>query len=182
MLAPAAGPLEGGAEGLCALYVSLNRPVVTLDALPVGPAAAAVLLHAGGGASLLVRSVRTGTVACFACPPPNATAQVFSRAEAWGFLFEEQPSGVEASDRAEWPAWLAELVPESATRAPEELSTWLSKFRFQRAAAENGPAGVLDLVFGDTRIGWRRTRESEARPWRVLRGRPSRPDGGERCI
>lgn len=151
MLAPATGPLESGAEGLRALYVSLNRPVVTLDSLPVGPAAAAVLLFEGGGASVWVRSVRTGTVACFAAAPPNAADQVFSRAESWGFLFDEEPSGVDATARAEWPAWLAELLPEGAVGGPDPTA-WLSRFRFQWWRDQSAPGAdrVLDVVFADT--------------------------------
>ena len=53
---------------LRALRLSLNTPVVTIEDLPVGPAAAGIALHAGPEGlrlTLAVRSVRTGQLVFF---------------------------------------------------------------------------------------------------------------------
>jgi len=135
MIVPATGPLDATPEGLHALYVSLNSPVVTVDRLPVGPAAAAIAVHGGFGTTLLIRSVRTGTVAYFHAEPRFGMEAALSHAEGLGFLFDDEANlggfGVASSS---WPAWLAEIF----TADLEELesadpSAWLSKFRWALA-------------------------------------------------
>jgi hypothetical protein len=91
-------PIESCSSVLRALYVSLNSPVVNLEKLPVGPAAAAVALHGPGpGVTLAVRSVRTGRVLFFTSDASGADGDdpevlfdaVFSFAEGLGFLFDD---------------------------------------------------------------------------------------------
>lgn len=139
MIAPATGPLAATQEGLHALYVSMNSPVVSVDRLPVGPAAAAIAVH-DAGATLLIRSVRTGTVAYFSAEPRFGLEAALSHAEGLGFLFDDEANLVGGS--RQWPAWLAEIFPaepaERDEREPSDPSAWLSKFRWSRAAGEHG--------------------------------------------
>lgn len=148
MLVPAAASLDTATGGIRALYVSLNSPVVTAEGLPVGPASAAIALHEGGRATLVIRSSRTRAVALL-CADPAPTgglgaAEAFAHAEGLGFLFDEdQPLGGDA-DRRGWPAWLAEIfaswieIEIEAARQGEPGAS-LSKFRWALpAAAELG--------------------------------------------
>lgn len=98
MIFTADAPIESGSSALRALYVSLNSPVVNLEKLPVGPAAAAVALHGPGpGVTLAVRSVRTGRVVFFTSDESGAGDDapevlfdaVISFAEGLGFLFDD---------------------------------------------------------------------------------------------
>jgi hypothetical protein len=141
MIVPAAGPLASAPEGLHALYVSLNSPVITLDPLPVGPAAAAIAVH-GAGTTLLIRSVRTGTVAYFHADLRAGVEAALSHAERLGFLFDDESNlaGFGAL-RSEWPVWLAEIFSAELDEAEpaDDLdqtddSDWLSKFRWARSA------------------------------------------------
>ena len=141
MIVPAAGPLTSAPEGLHALYVSLNSPVITLDPLPVGPAAAAIAVH-GTGTTLLIRSVRTGTVAYFHADPRAGLEAALSHAEGLGFLFDDESNlaGFGAL-RSEWPGWLSEIFSAEldGEEPGDELddsgdSDWLSKFRWVRDA------------------------------------------------
>jgi hypothetical protein len=135
MIAPADDPLAVTAEGLHALYVSLNSPVVSLDRLPVGPAAAAIAVH-GAGTTLLIRSVRTGTVASFSAEARFGLESALSRAEALGFLFDDEANlAGEGHERSGWPAWVAEIfAAEPAEREFSDSSAWLSKFRWRAPA------------------------------------------------
>jgi len=98
MIFTADAPIESRSSVLHALYVSLNSPVVNLEKLPVGPAAAAVALHGPGpGVTLAVRSVRTGRVVFFTSDARGAGGDavevllgaVVSFAEGLGFLFDD---------------------------------------------------------------------------------------------
>lgn len=77
-----------------ALYVSLNSPVVTVETLPTGPASAAVALH-DGGATLCLRSVRTGQIQLFTTTEELAGDRrvaldaALSLAESLDFLFDD---------------------------------------------------------------------------------------------
>src|SRR5437867_2705982 len=135
MLAPSAGPIAATPEGLHALYVSLNSPVVSLDRLPVGPAAAAIAVH-GAGTTLLIRSTRTGTVASFAGEARFGLETALSHAEALGFLFDDEANlAGDGRDRSAWPAWIAEiLAAEPEERESADVSGWLSKFRWRAPA------------------------------------------------
>jgi hypothetical protein len=145
MIAPATRPRAATAERLHALYVSLNSPVVSLDRLPVGPAAAAIAVN-GAGATLLVRSVRTGTVASFSTEARFGLESALSRAEALGFLFDDEANlAGEGHERSDWPAWVAEIfAAEPAEQEFTDSSAWLSKFRWRAAAT----ARARDLDHG----------------------------------
>jgi hypothetical protein len=127
-------PSSASAEGLHALYVSLNSPVVSLDRLPVGPAAAAIAVHSAG-TTLWIRSVRTGTVASFMAEERFGLEAALSRAEALGFLFDDEANlAGEARERSAWPAWVTEILAvEPAEREFTDCSGWLSKFRWATA-------------------------------------------------
>lgn len=94
MIFPAKAPLEPHGRPLRALYVSLNSPVVTVESLPTGPATAAVALHEAG-ATLCVRSVRTGQIQLFATTEELAGDRrvaldaALSLAESMDFLFDD---------------------------------------------------------------------------------------------
>ena len=139
MIVPAAGPLAATPEGLHALYVSLNSPVVSVDRLPVGPAAAAIAVHRAG-TTLLIRSVRTGTIAFYRAEPRFGLEAALSHAERLGFLFDDEANlAGEGSERSGWPAWLAEIFAAPAEDEPADRAGWLSKFRW-RSASEHGRA------------------------------------------
>jgi len=135
MIAAATGPFAATAEGLHALYVSLNSPVVSLEGLPVGPAAAAIAVH-GPGTTLLIRSVRTGTVAWFSAEARFGLESALSRAEALGFLFDDEANlASEGVERSSWPDWIAEIFSaESEVQEFADVSGWLSKFRWPAPA------------------------------------------------
>jgi hypothetical protein len=94
-------PPEREAKALRALHLSLNTPVVAIEDLPVGPARAAIAVQDApeGRASLLLvlRSERTGQLACFAPDEmleSDVGAQIaldgaLSFAESMGFLFDD---------------------------------------------------------------------------------------------
>ena len=137
MIAAATGRLAAPAEGLHALYVSLNSPVISVEGLPVGPAAAAIAVQ-GPGTTLLIRSVRTGTVASFSAEARFGLESALSRAEALGFLFDDEANlASEGVARSSWPVWLAEIfAAEPEEREFVDVSAWLSKFRW--AAGQHG--------------------------------------------
>ena len=140
MIAAATGPVDATPEGLHALYVSLNSPVVAVDSLPVGPAQAAIAVHGSAGTTLLIRSARTGTIAFFHADARFGPMTALSHAEQLGFLFDEEASdGGLGIERPDWPGWLAEIF----TTAPMDLllsdpSACLSKFRWALFAGEGG--------------------------------------------
>lgn len=133
MIAAASGPLDPAPERLHALYVSLNSPVVSLPALPVGPAQAAIAVHGAAGTTLLIRSARTGTVAFFHAPTRFGPLAALSHAEQLGFLFDEEAGegglGIEPD---EWPRWLHEVFSSGSEEDGPlpDPSTCLSKFRW----------------------------------------------------
>jgi hypothetical protein len=142
VIVPATGPLVSGPEALHALYVSLNSPVIAVDRLPVGPAAAAIAVH-GTGTTLLIRSVRTGTIAYFHAEPRAGLEVALSHAEGLGFLFDDESNLAGfGAPRADWPAWLAEIFSAEDLDAEIEDddgdSVALSRFRWARAVA-GGP-------------------------------------------
>lgn len=144
MILSATGPLEAAPQSLHALYVSLNSPVVTLDRLPVGPATAAIAFHGGAGTTLLVRSVRTGTVVYFHAEPRFGFEAALAHAEGLGFLFDDEANLQAAgADRSGWPAWLAEVFAAEVELEPFEPAFWLSKFRW-RLAAEAADASASE--------------------------------------
>src|SRR6185295_15612272 len=118
---------------------SLNSPVVSVDRLPVGPAAAAIAVHRAG-TTLLIRSVRTGTIAFYCAEPRFGLEAALSHAERLGFLFDDEANlAGEGAERSGWPAWLAEIFADPAEREPADRTAWLSKFRWPQAG-EHGRA------------------------------------------
>lgn len=141
-------PLPPG--GPCVLRMSLNTPVVAIEGLPVGPAAASLAVHAGAQGRLVtlaLRSVRTGQLLLLRPEerwdglhgPQLAIEAALSFAESLGFLFDEDPiAGRDAEEAARlwWEFLVAgglELPDPEALRceAPVPPSApLLSKFRF----------------------------------------------------
>jgi len=126
MIFPAETPLDPVCHEVRALYVALNSPVVTLESLPVGPASAVVALHLAEGATLAVRSVRTGQVVFFTSSaelrdrPHLAVDAVLSFAESLGFLFDDDEVAARGDEGPREAAWLWwELLGE--TRETETL-------------------------------------------------------------
>jgi len=144
MISAATGPLDATPEGLHALYVSLNSPVVALDALPVGPAQAAIAVHGAAGTTLLIRSLRTGTVACFHAAGADARfgpIAALSHAEQLGFLFDDEVGeGGLGVDRTDWPRWLVEVF-STGLEEPVDPAAVLSKFRWA-LMGEGSPIGI----------------------------------------
>jgi hypothetical protein len=144
-------PAPGRRRELRSLRVSLNTPVVAIDALPVGPAAAALAVHgAPGGPQLLlaIRSVRSGQVVFYAPDEEwQPTAEValdaaLSFAEGLGFLFDEDALAAGGDVRDAARRW-EEFVPAGAAEPsgseeilldalhdPAPAPVLLSKFRF----------------------------------------------------
>jgi len=107
------------------LRLSLNTPVVALESLPVGPAAAAIALHRGPRAarlSLAVRATRGGQLLFF---HPEGWAEselsevvldaALSFAEGMGFLFDEDlvGKGLDAGEGARvWADFLGDSAPD----------------------------------------------------------------------
>jgi len=105
-------------EGLLGLCASLNRPVVDIEDLPVGPARAAIALHRGAPGdsclAVVVRSIESGVICTFTYrgepsrPVQEAMDIGLSFAESMGFLFDVDmiradggaASGLEAIDAA----------------------------------------------------------------------------------
>jgi hypothetical protein len=132
---------------LCALRLSLNTPVVAIEELPVGPAAAGIALHEGAdGRSLVLvlRSVRTGQVLCFAPEegwedlhgPEVGLDAALTFAESMGFLFDDDPivGGDPRQAVRKWAEFLAEAAPEGLSESTA-LPIQLSKFRLRPVVA-----------------------------------------------
>lgn len=158
MILPARKPLEPHGRPLRALQISLNSPVVTIESLPRGPASAAVAVH-DRGATLCVRSLRTGQAAFFATTEELADQRrvalevALSFAESLGFLFEDDVVAARGAGGPDEAARLwrelcgdrmaaeAESVPAArdAQDAPAlpfvDPALILSKFRFGAEAA-----------------------------------------------
>ena len=135
MQATDAAPFATGPDALRGVAVSLNRPVLGLEPLPSGPAAAAILVHGSGAAALVLHSQRSGGVA-WVPVSDGGVERAFERALTWaeglGFLFEEEVLETgQGLERELWPDWLVEACagpPPAPAGAEREL--WLSKFRW----------------------------------------------------
>jgi len=178
-------PPEREAKALRALHASLNAPVVAIEDLPVGPARAAIAVQdaAGGRTSLMLvlRSQRTGQLACFAPDElleSDASVQIaldgaLSFAESMGFLFDDDAIpelGAEGPREAadSWNDLLGiepqdlEVDPEPApAEAPPEI--WLE----EPVAAAAAPPRVLLTKFRRTAVPERGTRR-DGWPIRLL--------------
>jgi hypothetical protein len=135
MIEPCRAPRPLVVSGLSVLHVSLNSPVVALDALPRGPASAAVALDPYG-AQVCLRSVRGGRTVFFASgsalvdTPRVALDAALSFAEGLGFLFDDDEvvlRGIQAAGQL----WL-DLCGDAAQAA--DPAQTLSKFRLFAAA------------------------------------------------
>jgi hypothetical protein len=155
-------PAPAPRQDLRSLRVSLNTPVVAIEDLPVGPAAAAVALHAAPGGTrltLALRSVRTGQVV-FYTPDEDwrpgdgmALDAALSFAEGLGFLFDDDAlaAGGDPRDAARrWDEFVSADAAERSGSEAESQEIWLeeaapaapllSKFRF--AAGRVRPPGA----------------------------------------
>ena len=132
MFFPRTEPTVLVADGLQGLCAALNRPVVDIEGLPVGPARAVIALHGDveGERLLLValRSIEAGAVALFAFrgelnpDPRQAMDAALSFAEGMGFLFDEDllESGRPGVAREALQLW-CELVGEELPPEPPVL-------------------------------------------------------------
>jgi hypothetical protein len=161
-LAPGSG---AGRGRLRALRLSLNTPVVAIEHLPVGPAAAGIALHEvaeGFSLTLALRSVRGGQLVLFRPEegwgelhgPELALDAALSFAESMGFLFDEDAlaAGGDARDAARSWADLVQDAEFDADAVEDEDDLWLedlvpaasgpllTKFRLFRAGGDRGAA------------------------------------------
>jgi hypothetical protein len=154
-----------GQGRLRALRLSLNTPVVAIDALPVGPASAGIAVHEGprGHAlCLAIRSVRSGQLALFAPEDANGAGEApflridaaLSFAEGMGFLFDDDlVARGEAREGAErWAlltAGAAPAGPETSADGGEAPAPFLSKFRLRplRVPAREAAGVARDEVW-----------------------------------
>jgi hypothetical protein len=102
---PRTTPLQVAPAQVRGLRLSLNTPVVATEDLPIGPARAAILIHAEGQrgetVTVGVRSLRASRVALFSVDPDVSGDASFdvtldaalSFAESMGFLFDEDEVG-----------------------------------------------------------------------------------------
>jgi hypothetical protein len=148
------------------LHFSMNAPVVAIEALPVGPARAAIALFAGEASScvaLAVRSLRAERTVFFVSgddldpsgEPEIALEAGFSFAERMGFLFDEDEveSGGEAdteSARERWQGFHGVDLPDESPRdvglpAPDR------ELRALREGA-GGPDEACDGATGEARL------------------------------
>ncbi|MCP3987129.1 MAG: hypothetical protein GY723_22310, partial [bacterium] len=139
------GPLQLSPEVLRSLQLSLNTPVVRVEAMPVAPARAVLVLYTSstGGMEVVlsVRSLKTGQVLHFA--PGDALPDVASCIDAamafgegMGFLFDDDELAVGNAERA-FGIW-AELMGEPVSRPPVAAS-----------AVPPGPAAEPSFEFVD---------------------------------
>jgi hypothetical protein len=149
------------------LRLSLNTPVVALENLAVGPAAAGIAIHSGQEAlrlTVAVRSARSGQ-AVFFHPDGWGESELsdvafdaaLSFAEGMGFLFDEDllEKGLDAAQASRaWADLLEDSLPEEEAFDPKQAAAGagvatgaadaaapllLSKFRFLSSI----PAGRL---------------------------------------
>ncbi len=155
MFVPLASAEEAAAPELRALRLSLNTPVVKLASLPVGPASAAIALHAvasGSQVSVALRSERGGELLLFApqdpleagSDPERLLDAALSFAERMGFLFDddEVETRGEAGPREAariWRRFAGLSEPSGSGAAPAE--------------AAPGPAPALSLTKFRQRLG-----------------------------
>lgn len=139
-------PFEAEPAQLVCVALALNHPVVAVEPLPGGPAAAAIVVIDSGAAALVLRSQRSGAVAWLdsdAGHPERSFERALNRAEGLGFLFEQEDFAADTGLARElWPAWLQEVfadpVPGPVSAAPafarpeaaRDVAGWLSKFRW----------------------------------------------------
>ena len=162
MFVPLASPEEAAAPELRALRLSLNSPVVTLAALPVGPASAAIALQAAPGGlrvTVALRSERNGEPRLFgpedageAEPDPERLLDAaLSFAEQMGFLFDddEVETRGEAGPREAARIWrrfagLADPGPQEAPAGEGLPPPAVSLTKFRQRIADTSAGRVAD--------------------------------------
>jgi hypothetical protein len=126
MLFTARSAPETDATRLRSVRRALNSPVVAIAELPVGPAAAAIAIHAdsldGSIVSLAVRCLRTDDVVFFgardAADAAISGAGALSFAEGMGFVFDDE-SESQATAEAVWCEFTAAApAPVAGGAAP----------------------------------------------------------------
>ena len=139
------------------LRLSLNTPVVALENLAVGPAAAGIAIHSGQEAlrlTVAVRSARSGQ-AVFFHPEGWGESELsdvafdaaLSFAEGMGFLFDEDllEKGLDATQAARaWADFLEDSLPEEEAFDPQEAA--LSAGVDERAADATAPPAFETAV------------------------------------
>jgi hypothetical protein len=172
MFFPVEAPPEATSRALGGLRRSLNSPVVTIESLPVGPASAAIALHAGAPerprVTIAIRSLQSRQVAFYgadeestAFPTPAvAVDAALSFAESMGFLFDDddvEALGDEGPRRAArlWAQFVSPgaeeveelLLEDLADPTPEAASEAPELLlEAQAPAGPRSPAGMpLDL-------------------------------------
>ena len=137
------------------LRLSLNTPVVALESLPVGPAAAAIALHRGPRAarlSLAVRATRGGQLLFF---HPEGWAEselsevvldaALSFAEGMGFLFDQDlvSNGGSAGRAQALQTWL-DLMGSREPPAGAELVSEQSELLLDELVGPDSSPDVMD--------------------------------------
>ncbi len=118
-------PARGELRALC---LSLNTPVVAIDALPVAPARAGIALQIdpdGPRVMLVIRSLRSGESVFYRADenlyedggPELALAAAHSLAGSMGFLFEDDSLEVRGDAEETARLW-SELLELTVTHAP----------------------------------------------------------------
>jgi hypothetical protein len=129
---------------LGALRLSLNAPVLGIDALPVGPASAAIALHVSADApriTIALRSARSGERVFFASDasgdrePGLLLDAALAFAERMGFLFDDD----EVESRGE-------SGPREAARIWREFAGLADAGEPPPPPAPGAPAGSLPLT------------------------------------
>jgi hypothetical protein len=125
MFFPRSLPLQFDESGLHSLRLALNTPILSIQELPPGPAAAAIAIHtekAGERAlTIAVRALRGGEVVLFTLDEDlshdgavlGAIDGALSFAEAMGFLFDDEIETATPAERKRALARWREFVGES---------------------------------------------------------------------
>jgi hypothetical protein len=140
------------AQGIRVLHLSLNAPVIAIDALPVGPARAGIALCEDAAGDLdiqiAVRSLRSGQVAAYV--PTDGRVEIgelavdaaLSFAEGMGFLFDED----EVAARGEGaPDAVAAIWRDLVEEVPERLRTRVTETGSRETATEAAPEPALEV-------------------------------------
>jgi hypothetical protein len=156
MFFPRSLPLALDESGLHGLRLALNTPILSIQELPPGPAAAAIAIHAeksGGRAlTIAVRALRGGEVVFFTLDEDlsddgailGAIDGALSFAEAMGFLFDEELEiATQAQRRRALGRWRELVGPKSdsveAAAPAEELLVLEETVELEEAAPPENP-------------------------------------------
>ncbi len=141
MFSATQSPPDPACGELRALCLSLNTPVVAIDALPVAPARAGIALQIepdGARVILAIRSLRSGGSVFYRAEedlyqdggPELAVAAAHTLAESLGFLFEDDSLEVRGDGEETARLW-SDLLERTVTHAPAAPppALVLTKFR-----------------------------------------------------